>query len=76
MTGLGIIARADETQALAERADPDQPVFLVPAFVGLGAPWWDSQARGALIGLTRGTGRAEIARAALESGLLPDRRSD
>ncbi len=65
--GLGIIARAEETLALAEQADPDQQVFLVPAFVGLGAPWWDSQARGALVGLTRGTGRAEIARAALES---------
>lgn len=65
--GLGIVASAQETQALAERADPDQAVHLVPAFVGLGAPWWDSQARATLSGMTRGTGRAEIARAALES---------
>lgn len=65
--GLGIIADAGETQALAERADPDQPVYLVPAFVGLGAPYWDAGARGTLTGLTRGSGRAEIARAALEA---------
>ncbi|MCC5978167.1 MAG: glycerol kinase GlpK [Salinarimonas sp.] len=65
--GLGIVTSAQETQALAERADPDQAVYLVPAFVGLGAPWWDSQARATLSGMTRGTGRAEIARAALES---------
>jgi len=65
--GLGIISHAAETGALAAAADPAQPVYLVPAFVGLGAPWWDAEARGALIGLTRGTGRAEIARAALES---------
>ncbi|EPX85954.1 glycerol kinase [Rubellimicrobium thermophilum DSM 16684] len=65
--GLGLIASAAETQALAEAADPAQDVVLVPAFTGLGAPWWDAEARGALYGLTRGTGRAEIARAALES---------
>jgi glycerol kinase len=65
--GLGLIASAAETQALAETADPAQDVVLVPAFTGLGAPWWDAEARGALYGLTRGTGRAEIARAALES---------
>ena len=65
--GLGIIGQAAETQGLAEAADPAQPVYLVPAFVGLGAPWWDPDARGALYGLTRGTTRAEIARAALES---------
>ena len=65
--GLGIVASAHETQELAARADPDQAVYLVPAFVGLGAPWWDSQARATLSGMTRGTGRAEIARAALES---------
>ncbi|GGE30602.1 glycerol kinase [Agaricicola taiwanensis] len=65
--GLGIIANAAETQELAERADPAQNVYLVPAFVGLGAPWWDPEARGALHGLTRGTTRAELARAALES---------
>ncbi|SFZ86197.1 glycerol kinase [Devosia enhydra] len=65
--GLGIIARADETGPLAEQADPAQSVYLVPAFVGLGAPWWDPEARGALYGLTRNTGPAELARAALES---------
>ena len=65
--GLGVIRHAAETQVLAERADPGQRVYLVPAFTGLGAPWWDAEARGALYGLTRGTGPAEIARAALES---------
>lgn len=65
--GLGIIERAEQTNELAQAADPAQHVYLVPAFVGLGAPHWDSQARGALYGLTRGTGPAELARAALES---------
>jgi glycerol kinase len=65
--GLGLIATAAEAGALAERADPAQAVHLVPAFVGLGAPWWDAEARGAIFGLTRATGRAELARAALES---------
>ena len=65
--GLGIIGHADESGALAARADPMAAVYLVPAFVGLGAPWWDAEARGALFGLTRNTGPAEIARAALES---------
>jgi glycerol kinase len=65
--GLGLIARADETDALARAADPAQEVYLVPAFTGLGAPWWDAQARGAIFGLSRNTGRAEIARAALEA---------
>ncbi|HSI39421.1 MAG TPA: glycerol kinase GlpK [Xanthobacteraceae bacterium] len=65
--GLGIIAHSAETQALAEAADPAQEVYLVPAFVGLGAPHWNPDVRGALFGLTRGTGRAEIALAALES---------
>ena len=65
--GLKIIREAGETQALAEAADPNQHVYLVPAFVGLGAPYWDSECRGALHGLTRGTGPAEISRAALES---------
>lgn len=64
---LGLIATAGETQALADAADPEQPVYFVPAFVGLGAPYWDAEARGALLGLTRGTGRPEIARAALEA---------
>jgi len=65
--GLKIIARADEVNALARRADPAAQVYLVPAFVGLGAPWWDADARGALLGLTRDSGPAEIAQAALES---------
>ncbi len=65
--GLGIIARAGEIEALAKDADPDSGVYLVPAFSGLGAPHWNPEARGALIGLTRGAGRAEIARAALDS---------
>jgi glycerol kinase len=71
--GLGIIAHAAETGALAERADPAQNVTLVPAFVGLGAPWWDAEARGAIFGLTHGTTRAELARAALESVALQTR---
>ncbi|MDJ0609354.1 MAG: glycerol kinase GlpK [Kiloniellales bacterium] len=65
--GLGLIDSAPETQALAEQADPAQEVFLVPAFTGLGAPYWDSRARGAMFGLTRATGPAEIARAVLEA---------
>jgi glycerol kinase len=64
---LQIIARADEVDALAHAADPDQEIYLVPAFTGLGAPWWDAQARGAMFGLTRNSGRAEFARAALEA---------
>ena len=65
--GLGIIKSAAETGALAEAADPMQDVVLVPAFVGLGAPYWDAECRGAIFGLTRGTGPREMARAALES---------
>ena len=65
--GLGIIASAAETGALAATADPHQQVYLVPAFTGLGAPYWDADARGALFGLTRGTTKRELARAALES---------
>ena len=65
--GLQIIKDAAETQALAEQADPHQNVFLVPAFVGLGAPYWNPDCRGAVFGLTRGTGPAEMAKAALES---------
>lgn len=65
--GLGIIDHAAQTMSLAEAADPEQSVYLVPAFTGLGAPWWDAHCRGALYGLTRGTGPAELSRAALES---------
>jgi len=65
--GLRIIASADETGALAAVADANQNVIMVPAFTGLGAPWWDPEARGAIFGITRNTGPAEIARAALEA---------
>ena len=65
--GLGIIRHAAEAGTLAAQADPAQSVYLVPGFVGLGAPWWDAEARGAIFGLTRASGRAELARAALES---------
>ncbi len=64
---LGIVKHAADTGPLALEADENQQVFLVPAFTGLGAPWWDPDARGAIFGLTRGSGAAEIARAALES---------
>ncbi|PSH67405.1 MULTISPECIES: glycerol kinase GlpK [Phyllobacterium] len=65
--GLKIIGSAPETGKLADQADPSQNVYLVPAFVGLGAPYWDAEARGAIYGLTRNSGPAEFARAALES---------
>jgi glycerol kinase len=65
--GLKLIGRADESDALAAAADPAQRVYLVPAFTGLGAPWWDANARGAIFGLTRATGPKELARATLES---------
>jgi glycerol kinase len=65
--GLKIIREAKETQPLADTADPAQEVILVPAFTGLGAPWWEADCRGAIYGLTRATGPAELARAALES---------
>jgi len=65
--GLKIIRAAPETQALAEAADPSQDLVLVPAFVGLGAPYWKPDARGAVFGLSRNSGPAEFARAALES---------
>lgn len=65
--GLKIIREARETQPLAEKADMSQNVILVPAFVGLGAPYWNAECRGAIFGLTRNSGPAEFARAALES---------
>ncbi|MFO7296905.1 MAG: glycerol kinase [Proteobacteria bacterium] len=65
--GLKILQRADQSAAMAAAADPNQDVYLVPAFTGLGAPYWDSDARGALFGLTRNTGPNELARAALEA---------
>jgi glycerol kinase len=65
--GLGIIAKAAESQTLAESVTDTGGVYLVPAFVGLGAPYWDPYARGTVVGLTRGTTRAHLARAALEA---------
>jgi glycerol kinase len=65
--GLKIIRSAAETEALAAAADPHQRLYLVPAFTGLGAPYWDPDCRGAIFGLTRSSGPAELARAALES---------
>jgi len=65
--GLGIIASAEETEALAASLQSNDGVYLVPAFTGLGAPHWNPNARGTLLGMTRDTGRAHIARAALES---------
>jgi glycerol kinase len=65
--GLGIIDSADETEGLAGSLEANDGVYMVPAFTGLGSPHWDPYARGTIIGLTRGTGRAHLARAALES---------
>jgi glycerol kinase len=65
--GLGILDSAEHSGKMAAEADPNQDVYLVPAFVGLGAPHWDANARGAIFGLTRGTGPNEIAKATLEA---------
>ncbi|MCE3256797.1 MAG: glycerol kinase [Nitrobacter vulgaris] len=65
--GLGLIKQASEMGPLADQSDPTQSVYLVPAFVGMGAPYWKPNVRGALFGLTRNTGPAELAHAALES---------
>jgi glycerol kinase len=65
--GLRIIDSAAETETLAGQADPQQPVYLVPAFTGLGVPHWNSRARAAVLGITRGTTHRELARATLES---------
>jgi glycerol kinase len=65
--GLGIIKQAADSGPLADMSDPTQSVYLVPAFVGLGAPYWNPRVRGALFGLTRSTSAAELAHAALES---------
>jgi len=64
---LQIIADASEAEILAMQIEDNQGVYLVPAFSGLGAPYWDTEARGAILGLTRGSGRPHLARAALES---------
>ncbi|MEP3524587.1 MAG: glycerol kinase GlpK [Hyphomicrobiales bacterium] len=65
--GLQIIESAAETGKMAEAAASDQDVYMVPAFVGLGAPYWDAEAQGAIYGLSRGTGRNELVRATLEA---------
>ncbi|MDT5158206.1 MAG: glycerol kinase [Acidobacteriota bacterium] len=65
--GLGIIESAEETEQLARSLETNEGVYFVPALAGLGAPHWDAYARGAIVGLTRGTTRAHLARAALES---------
>ncbi len=65
--GLGVIGAAAETGPLAESVPDTGGVYLVPAFAGLGSPYWDPYARGAIVGLTRGTGRAHLARAAVEA---------
>jgi glycerol kinase len=64
---LGLVARAAETEAIARSVADTQGVYVVPAFAGLGAPYWDMDARGAILGLTRGAGRRHIVRATLES---------
>jgi glycerol kinase len=64
--GLGLVASAPDVEGLAQRSDPEQPVLFVPGLVGLGAPYWVPEARGALFGLTRGTSAADLGRAALE----------
>jgi glycerol kinase len=65
--GLGIIAESAEIGPLAESCPDSDGVFLVPAFTGLGSPWWDPYARGAILGISRGVGRAQLARAAIEA---------
>tara|TARA_B100000073_G_scaffold346547_1_gene358195 strand:- start:1573 stop:3054 length:1482 start_codon:yes stop_codon:yes gene_type:complete len=65
--GLGMISEASELETLALQCLDTGDVFIVPAFTGLGSPWWDPLARGILLGITRGTGKAEIARAVIES---------
>ncbi len=80
--GLGTLNHANDSERLAQAADPEQDVILVPAFTGLGAPYWDADCRGALFGLTRNTGPNELARAALQAvgyqtrDLLDAMRSD
>ncbi|RDX34006.1 glycerol kinase [Arcobacter sp. HD9-500m-PIT-SAG03] len=65
--GLQIIKDAKETQEMAQNADPEQQLYIVPAFTGLGAPYWDATCRGAIYGLTRNSGPKEFAKAALQS---------
>jgi glycerol kinase len=65
--GLGIVSEAGETEALAASLETNDDVYFVPALTGLGSPYWDPYARGTIVGLTRGNGRAHLARAALEA---------
>jgi glycerol kinase len=65
--GLGLVSSAAETEALARSVSDSAGVYVVPAFVGLGAPYWDERARGTIVGLTRGASRAHLVRATLES---------
>ncbi len=65
--GLGVVPQASDSEALARSVADTGGVYFVPAFVGLGAPWWDMYARGTIVGLTRGTTRAHLTRAALEA---------
>lgn len=71
--GLGVIDDASEIGPLAESVESSDDVFLVPAFAGLGSPWWDPNARGTIVGLTRGTTKAHIARATVEAMALQSR---
>jgi len=71
--GLGIIDRAEDVAALAATVPDTEGCYLVPAFTGLGSPWWDPYARGTVVGITRGTGRAHLARAVLDSISLQTR---
>jgi len=64
---LGLLTDAAESEALARSVDDTGGVYLVPAFVGLGAPYWDSEVRGTVVGLTRGTTKAHLVRSALEA---------
>lgn len=65
--GLGVISDAAETEALAASLESNEGVYFVPALTGLGSPWWDAEARGTIVGLTRGAGRAQLVRATLEA---------
>jgi glycerol kinase len=71
--GLGLVARAGDSEAIARSIEGTGGVYLVPAFTGLGAPWWDPEARGAILGLTRDSSRAAIVRAALEASVYQTR---
>jgi glycerol kinase len=71
--GLGLISSSADVEALAQKAEDNGGLFLVPAFAGLGAPYWNGEARGMMVGMTRGTTSAHMARAALESIALQTR---